>query len=112
MPSYAIEEEGPDHAKRFTATVSVAGTAYGSGKGRSKKEAEQQAAREAFEALAAKRMVTGTGDDGTDPPGHPPGGAPRPTGAPLRGSPDPSGRTPPVEVVPADRPHPGPPAGD
>ncbi len=26
MPSYAIEEEGPDHAKRFTATVSVAGT--------------------------------------------------------------------------------------
>ena len=29
MPSYAIEEEGPDHAKRFTATVSVAGTAYG-----------------------------------------------------------------------------------
>ena len=36
MPSYAIEEEGPDHAKRFTATVSVAGTSYGSGKGRSK----------------------------------------------------------------------------
>jgi ribonuclease-3 len=62
MPSYAIEEEGPDHAKRFTATVSVAGTAYGSGKGRSKKEAEQQAAREAFESLAADRMVSGTGD--------------------------------------------------
>jgi ribonuclease-3 len=64
MPSYAIEEEGPDHAKRFTATVSVAGTSYGSGKGRSKKEAEQQAAREAFESLAADRMVTGTGDAG------------------------------------------------
>jgi ribonuclease-3 len=76
MPSYTIEEEGPDHAKRFTATVSVAGTAYGSGKGRSKKEAEQQAAREAFESLATDRMVTGTGDAGegevvparTDPP--------------------------------------------
>jgi ribonuclease-3 len=64
MPSYAIEEEGPDHAKRFTATVSVAGTSYGSGRGRSKKEAEQQAAREAFESLAADRMVTGTGDAG------------------------------------------------
>jgi len=64
MPSYSIEEEGPDHAKRFTATVSVAGTPYGSGKGRSKKEAEQQAARQAFEALAASRMVTGTGDSG------------------------------------------------
>jgi ribosomal protein S12 methylthiotransferase accessory factor YcaO len=44
--------------------VSVAGTAYGSGKGRSKKEAEQHAAREAFETLAADRMVTGTGDAG------------------------------------------------
>jgi len=62
MPSYAIEEEGPDHAKRFTATVSVAGTAYGSGKGRSKKEAEQNAAQEAFETLAASRMVAGTGE--------------------------------------------------
>ena len=95
MPSYAIEEEGPDHAKRFTATVSVAGTAYGSGKGRSKKEAEQQAAREAFESLATDRMVTGTGD-APDPPGHPFGDLPRSTGAPLRGSPDPSGRTPPA----------------
>jgi dsRNA-specific ribonuclease len=47
--------------------VSVAGTAYGTGKGRSKKEAEQQAARQAFEALAASRMVTGTGDAGTVP---------------------------------------------
>jgi ribonuclease III len=72
MPSYAIEEEGPDHAKRFTATVSVAGTAYGSGKGRSKKEAEQQAAREAFESLATDRMVTGTGDVGTEPVPSPP----------------------------------------
>jgi ribonuclease III len=59
MPSYSIEEEGPDHAKRFTATVSVAGVAYGSGKGRSKKEAEQNAAQEAFETLATERMVTG-----------------------------------------------------
>jgi len=86
---------GPDHAKRFTATVSVAGTSYGSGKGRSKKEAEQQAAREAFESLAADRMVTGTGDAGqTDvvpadrgagleppgPPADPDPGAPGPSG--------------------------------
>jgi hypothetical protein len=46
----------------------VAGTAYGTGKGRSKKEAEQHAARQAFEALAATRMVTGTGDAGETPP--------------------------------------------
>jgi len=62
MPSYSIEEEGPDHAKRFTATVSVAGVAYGSGKGRSKKEAEQNAAQEAFETLATSRMVAGTAE--------------------------------------------------
>jgi ribonuclease-3 len=67
MPSYSIEEEGPDHAKRFTATVSVAGVAYGSGKGRSKKEAEQNAAQEAFEKLAASRLVNGTAEG--DPAG-------------------------------------------
>ena len=64
LPSYSIEEEGPDHAKRFTATVKVAGVAYGTGKGRSKKEAEQHAARQAFESLAASRMVQGSGDAG------------------------------------------------
>jgi ribonuclease-3 len=64
LPSYSIEEEGPDHAKRFTATVRVAGVAYGTGQGRSKKEAEQHAAREAFESLAASRMVSGSGDAG------------------------------------------------
>ena len=64
LPSYSIEEEGPDHAKRFTATVRVGGSAYGTGTGRSKKEAEQQAARQAFESLAASRMVSGTGDAG------------------------------------------------
>ena len=44
-----------------------------------------------------------------DPPGHPPGRASRLTGAPLRGSPDPSGRTPPVERLAecVVRPHPG-----
>jgi 16S rRNA processing protein RimM len=34
-----------------------------------------------------------------DPPGHPPGSAPRPSGAPLGGSPDPSGRPPPGRLV-------------
>jgi ribonuclease-3 len=64
MPSYAIEEEGPDHAKRFTATVSVAGRSFGTGQGRSKKEAEQNAAQEAFETLAASQMIAGSGSAG------------------------------------------------
>ena len=48
VPEYRIRERGPDHEKEFTATVFLAGKAWGSGMGRSKKEAEQQAAYEAF----------------------------------------------------------------
>jgi ribonuclease III len=51
VPQYRIKEEGPDHAKEFTATVLLAGKPYGTGRGRSKKEAEQRAAREAFDRL-------------------------------------------------------------
>jgi ribonuclease III len=53
LPQYAVDDEGPDHAKRFFATVRIAGDARGSGEGRSKKQAEQAAAREAWEALQA-----------------------------------------------------------
>jgi ribonuclease-3 len=51
VPQYRVDERGPDHAKEFTATVLIGGTPYGSGKGRSKKEAEQRAARVAYERL-------------------------------------------------------------
>jgi ribonuclease-3 len=50
-PAYAVADEGPDHAKRFFATVTLHGTPYGTGEGRSKKQAEQAAARLAWEAL-------------------------------------------------------------
>jgi ribonuclease III len=52
LPSYVVSSEGPDHAKRFTARVSVGGTEYGVGEGRSKKQAEQAAARMAWRALS------------------------------------------------------------
>ena len=52
LPSYRVVGSGPDHDKRFEADVFVAGELMGSGRGRSKKEAEQRAAREALEALA------------------------------------------------------------
>ncbi|MGH9281955.1 MAG: ribonuclease III, partial [Acidimicrobiales bacterium] len=45
LPRYLVEDEGPDHAKRFYATVLVGGVALGRGEGRSKKQAEQAAAR-------------------------------------------------------------------
>ena len=51
LPSYEVAEQGPDHQKEFTATVSVAGEQLGTGAGRTKKEAEQHAAREAYERL-------------------------------------------------------------
>jgi ribonuclease-3 len=51
LPSYEIREDGPDHQKEFTAVVTVGGERLGSGAGRTKKEAEQQAAREAYAHL-------------------------------------------------------------
>lgn len=53
LPQYDVDDEGPDHAKRFFATVRIAGRLFGSGEGRSKKQAEQAAARVAWEALQA-----------------------------------------------------------
>ena len=52
VPDYRVDEDGPDHSKEFTATVVVAGTDHGSGRGRTKKEAEQQAAEAAWRALS------------------------------------------------------------
>ena len=51
VPEYVIEDDGPDHAKTFTAQVRVNETMYGRGEGRSKKEAEQQAAETAYREL-------------------------------------------------------------
>jgi ribonuclease-3 len=51
VPYYEIDEAGPDHEKTFTAHVRVGGAVYGSGTGRSKNEAEQQAAEEAWNRI-------------------------------------------------------------
>jgi ribonuclease-3 len=62
IPQYRVTERGPDHAKEFTATVHLAGTVFGTGQGRSKKEAEQQAARMAFERLARVGRTVAAGE--------------------------------------------------
>jgi ribonuclease-3 len=54
LPSYEVQEQGPDHEKEFTATVSVAGERLGTGAGRTKKEAEQRAAHEAYDRLRGR----------------------------------------------------------
>lgn len=51
LPTYRVAEAGPDHNKRFTAEVLVADELLGRGEGRSKKEAEQAAAAEAYGRL-------------------------------------------------------------
>jgi ribonuclease-3 len=50
-PTYLVTSTGPDHDKQFTATVIVQDIDYGTGIGRSKKEAEQKAAAKAYQAL-------------------------------------------------------------
>ncbi|MFW5968308.1 MAG: ribonuclease III [Persicimonas sp.] len=53
-PAYRIvDESGPPHKTVFVAEVRIGGEPAGDGSGRSKKEAEQQAAREALDALGA-----------------------------------------------------------
>ena len=47
-------EEGPPHERIYTVVARVDGRELGSGSGRSKKHAEQEAARKAVERLAGE----------------------------------------------------------
>lgn len=53
VPEYLIDGSGPDHEKTFIARVRVGEGVYGHGTGRSKKEAEQQAAQTAWHEISA-----------------------------------------------------------
>ena len=56
-PQYRVLKElGPDHDKRFQASVTLGGEVKGVGWGKSKKEAEQEAAQKALETLNDKRL--------------------------------------------------------
>ncbi len=55
VPRYEVEGSGPDHARRYLATVYVAGQRLGTGEGRSKKDAEQVAAQVACGSLEVER---------------------------------------------------------
>src|SRR5712691_9602882 len=93
IPRYRISsQEGPDHARIFVATVEASGRILGEGRGSSKKQAEQAAAREALRHLArrgrkAEAEGQGSGVRGrnstevsrpqTPHPRHPPGHAAR-----------------------------------
>ena len=51
-----VGEEGPAHDKTFTIEVKIDDIVYGRGVGNSKKEAEQEAAREALDKMVPKNM--------------------------------------------------------
>jgi ribonuclease-3 len=81
VPEYVVEESGPDHQKSFHAVVKVGGRVLGSGHGRSKKAAEQQAAEAAWNAITAEvadvpiaadtDRAAGNGDLRPEPPESP-----------------------------------------
>ncbi len=57
QPEYHITgETGPDHRKRFFVEVRVAGQAFAEGEGRTRKHAEQDAARRAIEKLQPAKV--------------------------------------------------------
>ncbi len=53
LPVYEVTDSGPDHLKRFTATVLIDGRPAATGSGSSKKLAEMAAALDAWTALSA-----------------------------------------------------------
>jgi ribonuclease-3 len=62
---YVVEGSGPDHARTFEAVLEIGGIAYGKGLGHSKKEAEQEAAADAWRTLSQQTgTATRTGGSG------------------------------------------------
>ncbi|MCX7918717.1 MAG: ribonuclease III [bacterium] len=58
-PRYeVVRQSGPDHNKLFVVKVTIRGLDYGMGKGKSKKEAEQKAARMGFRKLRRELRKT------------------------------------------------------
>jgi ribonuclease III len=94
-PRYrVVAEVGPDHAKTFEIEVELAGEVRGRGAGRSKKDAEQAAARVALDAIASLPAPTDATPAREGPIESPP--TPAPAGASPAGS----------EPVPAPEPAP------
>jgi len=53
-PEYEITESGPDHDKSFTAVAILSDEKFSEGRGKSKREAEQIAAKLAYDAISAR----------------------------------------------------------
>ncbi len=85
-PHYrVVQKTGPDHDRTFWIEVHVDERSYGAGKGKNKKEAEQDAARLAYEGLARGREARrGPSRPATHPDPRVPGQAARRPAAQVR----------------------------
>ena len=81
LPSYGIVAAGPDHAKRFVASVALDGRRWEGEEGRSKKQAEQAAARRAWRELSQELAAS----EEPASPGGPQSGAPPAAASPQSG---------------------------
>jgi ribonuclease III len=68
LPRYEVEGTGPDHARHYRARLFVAGRDLGVGEGRSKKDAEQAAARQAWGRLDQRVPEPGRAHTRVAPP--------------------------------------------
>ncbi|HSD22346.1 MAG TPA: ribonuclease III [Anaeromyxobacter sp.] len=72
-PRYrVVAEQGPDHSKTFEVETELRGEVVGRGAGRSKKDAEQAAAKIALELLVRRFAEQGQVSEGGAPPASPP----------------------------------------
>jgi ribonuclease-3 len=74
LPHYEVTDSGPDHSKRFHATVLVGGTAVATGDGSSKKQAEMAAALAAWTVLQ-RPVLRRSGPRRSSPQGSSPQGS-------------------------------------
>lgn len=58
VPQYVVTDTGPDHSKRFHATVSLQGAEIAEGAGTSKKQAEMAAALDAWTKISSSQTVS------------------------------------------------------
>lgn len=69
LPAYQVTDSGPDHSKRFHATVLLGSKEIASGDGSSKKQAEMAAALDAWTRLSARSTKAGSPKAGISTPG-------------------------------------------
>jgi ribonuclease III len=107
-PRYrVIAEHGPDHEKTFEVETDLRGEVVGRGAGRSKKDAEQAAAKLALDAIGRKLATEGAdaGALALAPPAAPPARAAAPPPAPEPAPPAPLAPQPPAaDAAPAPPP--------